>query len=408
MDYDDSRHSFVDNPDDPDECMDETIVSETGDIADDERKPEGIDDGSNIINEPKKRKRKTRRKTEQDGDDSNDEDYVPERRSRRLESKTNARLEERQRLIALGLIRGERFWKEFEKRTLLNACKEFGSKEVQKIVEKVPTKVPEKVKAFIQREKRNQNYTIETQFVENDGEAFVLDDGETGRIRNQSKIDLPDATPQGQIVEILKRRERNAPIEKWLHAIEKKHSDEEKKLKEAGYDQAGNYSSIIPSLLNWIADMEPHPDPAECGGVDYAAIYRYFALLCEGEAPPDLNRPTSARVSRLLPMFSQILGQMDLEKETHYLENYRGDYTKYRYEDGFDHNSKECKNIVELTRIPGMNPLNLHPEMFTNKEIPKLGEMINIFSEEIVENHVIEDPVIPKPQVGVVPNIPRM
>merc|ERR1712233_123217 len=93
--------------------------------------------------------------------------------------------------------------------------------------------------------------------------------------------------------------------------------------------------------------------------------------------------------------------QMDLEKETHYLENYRGDYTKYRYEDGFDHNSKECKNIVELTRIPGMNPLNLHPEMFTNKEIPKLGEMINIFSEEIVENHVIEDPVIPKPQVGV-------
>jgi len=407
MDDEDSRQSFLDNPDDPDECMDDTIVSEAGDIADDERKPENIDTGVGVLksNEPKKRKRRAKRQVGKDGDDSNDEDYIPERRSRRLQTKTNARLKERQRLLDLGLIRGERFWKEFEKKTLLTALKEFGTKEVERIIEKVPTKAPEKVKAFMQRERRNQNYTIETQFIENDGEAFVLDDGETGRVRNQSRIDLPDTTPQGQIVEILKRRERNAPIEKWLHTIEKRHTDEEKKLKEAGFDQAGNYSSIIPSMLNWIADLEPHPDPEECGGVDYAAIYRYFALLCEGEAPPDLDGPTSERVSRLLPMINQILGQMELQKETTFLENYRGPFSKYRWEEGFDHNSKDCKNIVDLSRIPGMNPLNLHPEMFTKKEIPRLGEMINIFSEEIVENPVAEESRTPQPQIGVIPNM---
>jgi len=405
MDNDDSRHSFLDDdPDDPDECMDDTIHSETGDVADDERKPESSEETQ--PNDHKKRKRKAKKEASGgDGDDSNDEDYVPERRSKRLQTKTDARQQERNRLIDLGLIRGERFWKEFEKRTLLNACKEFGTKEVQKIIEKVPTKAPDKVIAFMQREKRNLNYTIETQFIENDGEAFVLDDGESGRVRNKSRIDLPDITPQGQIVEILKRRQRNAPIEKWLHIIEKRDCEEEKKLKEAGFGQAGNYSSIVPNLLNWIAELEPHPDPSECGGVDYAAIYRYFALLCQGEAPPDLNRASTARVSRLLPMLSQVLGQLDLEKETHYLENYRGPFTKYRWEDGFDHNSKECKNFIELSRIPGINPLNLHPEMFTNKEIPKLDEMIRIFSEETVENPVIEESIDPRPQVGIVPNI---
>jgi len=402
----DSRPPSVDNPDEPD-CMD-TLKSETGDIADDERMADKSDCGEGP-SEPKKRKKRARRGMPGQADSSIDEDiFTPERRSRRLQTKDDQRRKELNRLRSLGLIRGEKFWKEFEKKALLDACKEFGSKEVKKIVEMVPTKAPDKVKAFIQREKRNQNYTIETQFIDNDGEAVVLDDGENGRRRQRSRIDLPDATPQGQIMEILKRRERNAPIEMWIDTIEKRHSAEEKKLKEAGFEQAGNYSTIVPTLLNWIADMEPHPDPTECSGVDYAAIYRYFALLCQGEAPPDLNRATSLRVSRLLPMLVQILGQMDLQKETHYLESYRGPFTKYRWEEGFDHNSKESKNIIELGRIPGMNPLNLHPEMFTKKEIPKLDEMMKMFSEEEVElglEDLEDESAEPGPQVGIIPNI---
>ena len=69
----------------------------------------------------------------------------------------------------------------------------------------------------------------------------------------------------------------------------------------------------------------------ECGGGDYAAIYQYLASLCQGEAPPDLNMETSNRVRRLVPTLVRVLQQHNLDKETDYLENYRGPQTKYRY-----------------------------------------------------------------------------
>lgn len=346
-----------------------------GEMADDEEVPE------TCTEKVKSRKRKSR--TNKSVDD--DEDWVPERRSKRLQVKSVERSQERQRLIDLGLIKGEKYWKEFEKKTLLSACKEFGSKNVEKIVERVPTKPPDKVKSYIQREKRNINYTIETQFIEDDGETFVLDDGETGRAQNQGNIDLPDVTPKGQIIEILKRRERNAPIEKWIDGIEKRFSSGENRGTPDN-DKPANFSTIMPTVLNWIAEFETHPDPSECGGVDYASIYRYLALLCEGEAPPDLDRATSLRVSRLLPMLSNVIDGLSIEKETKYLENYRGPFSKYKWEDGFDYNSKECKEFIELGKIPGMNTLNFHPEMFIQKEIPRIDELIKLFNVDNIIN----------------------
>ena len=178
---------------------------------------------------------------------------VPERRSKRIATQPSVR----SKLEKYGLVKGERLWKEFEKRLFLNACKEHGTKEVDKIIEDVPTKAPDVVKNRIQREKRNQNYTIETQFIDDSGDATVLDDGETSnrrglhltKERRATRIDLPDATPQGQIVEIMKRRQRNAPIEMWIDVFEKKVSDEETKLKQDGSTAFGDYSSIVPHLL---------------------------------------------------------------------------------------------------------------------------------------------------------------
>ena len=37
-----------------------------------------------------------------------------------------------------------------------------------------------------------------------------------------------------------------------------------------------NVNNIIPMSLRWIAEFEKHPEPGSCGGVDYAAIYRYI------------------------------------------------------------------------------------------------------------------------------------
>ena len=47
------------------------------------------------------------------------------------------------------------------------------------------------------------------------------------------------------------------------------------------HEVALDCSEALPNVLTWIAELEEHPDPGDCGGVDYAAIYRYLAALCQ-------------------------------------------------------------------------------------------------------------------------------
>ena len=137
--------------------------------------------------------------------------------------------------------------------------------------------------------------------------------------------------------------------------------------------------------MQWISEREPHPPAAECGGVDYPAIYSYLGCLCQGEAPPDLNTESSHRLRELLNTVIRVLQQLGLEKETDYLENYRGPQTKYRCEAGYEGNSGAVNNIMAMSQVPGMNPLAFHPEMFTDKQIPRLDDLIRITSQQIAE-----------------------
>ena len=187
-------------------------------------------------------------------------DSGPSRRSKRLADKPSTR----QKMEDYGLVKGERLWKEFEKKLFLDACKVYGSKEGDKIAAKVPTKTADMVKSLIRREKQNQNYTIETRYVEADtGESIVLDDGETGRRKKprQEMIDLPDATPQGKIVETLKRRARSAPIEMWIDATEKKVIAEERKQRGEEVKIPTDYSTIVPSMLQVSSQTDSYLEP---------------------------------------------------------------------------------------------------------------------------------------------------
>ena len=170
-----------------------------------------------------------------------------ERRSKRLASKP----EHRQKFQDSEAGRGEKLWKEMEKKLFLQACKDHGTRNVDKIIEQLPSKAPETVKTLIQREKKNQNFTIETQFVEEEGgRAVVIDDGENGRMRRTGEeTDLPDARPRGKIVETLKRRQRSAPIEKWLDVVETRVDDQARKLTGDGSSVSADYSSIVPTMF---------------------------------------------------------------------------------------------------------------------------------------------------------------
>ena len=72
------------------------------------------------------------------------------RKSTRLATKPRVR----DKLQAMGLVRGERLWKESEKRQFLDACKTYGTKDVDMIATGVPSKTYDVVKALIQKEKR--------------------------------------------------------------------------------------------------------------------------------------------------------------------------------------------------------------------------------------------------------------
>ena len=94
-------------------------------------------------------------------------------------------------------------------------------------------------------------------------------------------------------------------------------------------------------------------------------FFRYLSCLCQGEAPPDLNPESSIRVRKLFSTLCKTLNQLGLEKETKYLESFRGPHSVYPNNRNWDQTSDSAANMIKLSSLPGMNPLQLHPAMFT-------------------------------------------
>ena len=107
-----------------------------------------------------------------------------------------------------------------------------------------------------------------------------------------------------------------------------------------------------------------------------------MAQVCRGEAPPELEPATAGRVARLLPSIVSLTRREHLGKETAFLENYRGPFTKYRYEDSFDFGSEGAREAEELGRLPGINCLGFHPELLADRRMPAVGTIAEPMVEE--------------------------
>lgn len=332
---------------------------------------------------------------EDEVDYERDEDYEPPvvhntRKSRRLQLKG---VEPRPVVLKPAGPREKptKLWEEWEKDQLLLACRKYGTKDWRRIAGDVPTKSAEMVKAYIKREKRNQTFTIETKLVQENGTEKMIDDGlkRLGRPPPpvEEDIDQPDLRPPGDIKEAVVRRDREAPLERWLGILEDQHRRQV--AANQGGERVVDYSSSIPAALNWIADGEQHPNPEECGGIDYAAIYRYLAVLCEGEVPPDLNPASAARISILLSQMCEMVRDTSLAQEVEYLRNYRGTFTRFRGS-GSRPVPPEAGNLLRgLSAVPGLNPLQLHPELFGARPMPGLENLLLSLGEEEEEEEMI-------------------
>ena len=54
----------------------------------------------------------------------------------------------------------------------------------------------------------------------------------------------------------------------------------------------------------------------------------------------------------------------------------------------WDSSTSSARNMSSMSRIPGLNPLQLDTRMFVKKQIPKLDDLISVTSDEIVDEGV--------------------
>ena len=135
-------------------------------------------------------------------------------------------------------------------------------------------------------------------------------------------------------------------------------------------------------MLEWISEYEEHPDPEECGGIDYSAIYKSLAMLMQGEIPPQLNVATSRRLLQLFAMLQTKVRENaeNVKTEVDYMSASssrihrassttnlvdRNDFPFQRSnlinipEDGYDE--------TKFLELPGVNPLDLPHATFSKQ-----------------------------------------
>ena len=95
----------------------------------------------------------------------------------------------------------------------------------------------------------------------------------------EPNLNDPEQRKDLKIEEALVKNESLAPIDKWIDIIQAKETrmkerQQQSQASDSDTPKDANCDRVISMGLNWLAEFEPHPDPEECGGIDYAALYR--------------------------------------------------------------------------------------------------------------------------------------
>ena len=135
---------------------------------------------------------------------------------------------------------------------------------------------------------------------------------------------------------------------------------------------------VVPKMLEWISKYEAHPDPEDCEGVDYAAIYKALAMLMQGDIPPKMNIATSQRILQLFSMLQRKVRETseDVKSEKDYMAAcssrvYQPSSSTSKTGDSPFQSPRSISIPVDgydetkFLQMPGVNPLNLPHEIFS-------------------------------------------
>ncbi|XP_046390118.1 uncharacterized protein LOC124158817 [Ischnura elegans] len=220
-------------------------------------------------------------------------------------------------------------WSEAEKMQLAVGLQQYGHKDVENLHKVVPTKSCEQIKAY-------------TYWVIKKARLWYCNDTEPGE-------KLPAKA----------KTYTRAPIDQWLYSFEKAH-----------FTNSDEFRDCLSKAFLYISRYEPHPDPKDCNGVDYAAMYEFLYLALNGYPVKALSPETASAVLKSLDELSDKIREYGTDEEQQFLTKvkrivYVENATKRHY--GKKKKDGDEGPMKSLMDIKGFNPLNIPYEMLKTR-----------------------------------------
>jgi len=228
-------------------------------------------------------------------------------------------------------------WTCKEKEQLIAGLKSYGSADLKGLAEAVPSKSEESIKNYIRKFKRWQDLNPEARL---QSEAL-------------SDLDPGGGGPTFVVGDPLRKEPDVPPIDCWIKMMEG--DIQYNALKKEEVD--ANLSSVVPTVLEFIAQNEEHPKMSESNKVDYAGIYEALAQVSRGEVPRQLNDESSAK---LLSMISALKKPFSASGDV-ILKEAREKLSRYRQT---DMSGSEEQGWEDKMSMPGTNPFKLPIKYF--------------------------------------------
>ncbi|XP_071445000.1 uncharacterized protein [Hetaerina americana] len=220
-------------------------------------------------------------------------------------------------------------WSEEEKMQLAVALQRFGHKDVQNLHKAVPTKSCEQIKSF-------------TYWIIKKARLWFCNDINPGeKVPSKGKVHT------------------KAPLDQWLYAFEQSQSTNRDEFREC-----------LAKTFLYISRYEPHPDPKDCDGVDYAAMYEFMYLAINGYPVKAVTPETAAALLNALEKLSEDIKKYGDQQEQEFLSKvkrivYVENATRRHY--GKKKVATSEGPIKSLMDVKGFNPLNIPYEMLKKK-----------------------------------------
>ncbi|GLG97828.1 Uncharacterized protein GBIM_04506 [Gryllus bimaculatus] len=226
----------------------------------------------------------------------------------------------------------EASWREVDKRRLLVALQRYGILDINQLIKSVPGKTEEEIRKFIAKRWKMARTELRAHL------------RETRKSKGENSGYL-------------------GPVDKWLEELANFYPN---------YDHYKINPIAHAMLLIW--KYEKHPDPSECGGVDFKALYEYMYFMLCGYPPKHLNQPTATFLAETLKNFASRVKNGNWSGIVEHMKSPLKINTSKRppaSEDdviaALSYSKEKC--IEELAKLSGFNPFSIPSNLLKKKDV---------------------------------------